>query len=110
MQQAPGECTALPQRTWNATVHARAVNNHGQHHSSDITWQLKTSRLYDVEGDGVLDTFVPLHGRGQCPEQGLWPVYVMRGSCGHPVGTVGPGWLGSELASTPPTANTALPS
>lgn len=94
-------CVALPQPVWNATVHASGIDQEGERHSRDITWRLSTSRLLDVDGDAILDGFVPNHGARQCPEEGTWDVYVMRGTCGHAMGTIGPGWFGLEAQLVP---------
>ena len=94
----PGRCVVPPAPVWDATVHAGGVDQLGEFHQRDITWRLTTARLADVDGDGVLDAFVPLHATGQCPEDGLYEVYVMRGRCGHRVGRVGPGNLDAATA------------
>lgn len=99
--KAPGVCAAIPSPVWTATVHAGGVNQDGEYHSSDITWRLTTARMLDVDGDAILDAFVPNHGARQCPEEGTWDVYVMRGTCGHAVGTIGPGWFGLDAALVP---------
>ena len=97
----PGTCIAPPQPVWNATVHAGGVDQQGEYHQSQITWRLTTARLLDVDGDAILDAFAPNHGARQCPEEGTWDVYVVRGTCGHAVGTIGPGWLGLDAALVP---------
>jgi hypothetical protein len=99
--KAPGTCAAIPAPMWNATVHAGGVDHEDEYRQSEITWRLTTSRLVDVDGDAILDAFVPDHGARQCPEEGSWDVYVVRGTCGHAVGTVGPGWSGLDAALVP---------
>jgi hypothetical protein len=98
---APGACVAPPQPVWTATVHAGGVNQDGEYNSRDISWRLTTARLLDVDGDAILDAFVPQHGPRSCPEDGAWDVYVMRGTCGHAMGTIGPGWFGQGAQLVP---------
>jgi hypothetical protein len=97
----PGACVAIPAPVWDATVHAGGVNQEGEYNSRDITWRLTTTRMLDVDGDAILDAFVPNHGARQCPEEGTWDVYVVRGTCGHALGTIGPGWFGLDAALVP---------
>ena len=95
----PGACVVPPAPVWRATVHAGGIDQRGEYHQSSITWRLTTSRLHDVDGDAVLDAFVPRYGKGDCPQDGLWEVYVMRGACGHWIGKVGPGWLTDDTVT-----------
>jgi hypothetical protein len=95
----PGECVRIPRRKWTVVVQSSGIDQQGEHRSATTNWELTTSRFVDLDGDGILDAFVPLHGRGQCPEEGMWDVYVMRGACGHRVGTIGPGWLAPDTMS-----------
>jgi len=96
----PGRCVAPPEPTWDVTVHASGIDQQGQYRENEIAWQLATARVADVDGDAVLDAFVPLHRAGQCPGDTSFEIYVMRGACGHLVGTVGPGWLSDTSTST----------
>lgn len=96
----PGRCVVPPAPTWDVTVHASGIDQRGQHREADINWRLATARLADVDGDAVLDAFVPNHRAGQCPEDTTFDVHVMRGACGHLVGTVGPGWIADDLVAT----------
>jgi hypothetical protein len=97
----PGRCVAIPAPVWTATVHASGVDQEGELFRSTINWRLTTTRLLDVDGDGVLDALVPDHGKRQCPDEGTWDVYVVRGGCGHAMGTIGPGWPGLDAALVP---------
>lgn len=97
----PGACVALPRPVWNATVHAGGVDQDGTYSQHQIRWRLTTARLLDVDGDAILDAFVPTHGARQCPEEGSWDVYVVRGGCGHALGTIGPGWFGLDAGLVP---------
>jgi hypothetical protein len=94
--KAPGTCSAIPEREARITVHASGTNQHGEHHSSEIYWRLSTSRLLDIDGDGILDAFVPRYSEGQCPDEVFWEVYLVRGGCGHSLGEVGPGLLSND--------------
>ena len=97
--RAPGRCVAVPAVRWTTTVHSAGIDWQGQVHRDDTAWTLTTERLADVDGDGVLDAFVPRHRPGDCPETGRYDVYVMRGACGHRVGRLGPGWPDAATAT-----------
>lgn len=91
--KAPGACAAIPSRAHEVYVHALAIRQDGELGESSKLWRLSTRRLVDVDGDAILDALVPVYKEGQCPEEGFWTVYAVRGRCGHLLGQVGPGLL-----------------
>ncbi len=64
------------------------------------TWYFTRHEL-DLDGDGVLDAQVPLASGVQCGDDVRYALYVMRGACGHRVGTVGPGLIASNDGFAP---------
>jgi hypothetical protein len=103
--EAPGACVAIPRVEHHVDVHASSMG-HGEHHSRTINWSLDTSRLLDVDGDGVLDAFVPVAPNAHaCPELVSYRVYLVRGTCGHEVGVVGPGSFAHDASKVPLAAS-----
>jgi hypothetical protein len=87
----PGACVAVPNVKHPMRVISGAINQDGEYHDGETFWGFKTVRLADVDGDGILDAFVPIAKPYDCPEDVQWRVYAMRGSCGHDLGVVGKG-------------------
>jgi hypothetical protein len=100
----PGACVAVPQSKHPLYVHGSAINQDGELHESTTFWGFQTERIFDVDGDGVLDAFVPVAQQFDCPEDIQWRVFVIRGSCGHDVGIVGKGAIAPDDPSTPDVA------
>lgn len=91
---APGPCVAIPQVVHEVQVRGSGVDDGGELFESEHRWKLTTTRTFDVDGDGIVDAFVPAPAtKNTCPDEASWRVYAMRGSCGHDLGVVGPGWL-----------------
>ena len=91
-----GLCQKVPARDLTIKVHQSALLQ-----ANSLSINLSTTRLIDVDGDAILDAFVPVSKAGVCPDQGSWEVYVMRGGCGYLVGEVGPGALPSQSLLAP---------
>ena len=92
--RAPGPCVAIPQVDHDVRVDSIGVSQDGQMFTGQNRWKLSTTRTFDVDGDGIVDAFVPVPAtRNTCPEELAWRVYAVRGACGHDLGVVGPGWL-----------------
>lgn len=100
-----GRCVRPPQRRHQVDVDAGAIDQMGEYHRRQVSWDLATSPRLDVDGDGVLDWFVPIAKKHDCPESVSWDVYVRRGSCGHRLGRVGPGSPSYDDAIEPPDAS-----
>ena len=92
----PGPCVAVPE------VEFQVVMNHERGAS---TYPFRTTFDIDLDGDGVLDARVPLAKDVSCPGDVREALYVMRGACGHRVGTVGPWQIATLLIErvSPPT-------
>jgi hypothetical protein len=88
-----GRCVEIPAVRIVISRNSQAVDHHGQFHSNNLDASVETARLHDIDGDAVMDAFVPTAPADACPEQASWKVYVVRGSCGHYVGEVGPGYV-----------------
>jgi hypothetical protein len=106
---APGKCVSIPDVTHATELHASGVDQQGEYSSNSVSWRLSTSRWLDVDGDGILDAFVPHYAKHQCPEVGSWDVYVVRGDCGHYVGRVGPGMPAIDASDAPLDASGLRP-
>jgi hypothetical protein len=89
----PGACVAVPEVKHPLYVHSSAIGEDGKLHEVTTFWGFHTVRLADVDGDGILDAFVPIAKPHDCPEDIQWRVFVMRGACGHDVGIVGKGTI-----------------
>lgn len=60
--------------------------------------RIPTRRLADVDGDAILDAFVPVAKTPHdCPEKLSYRVFAIRGTCGHELGVVGSGRLDGDL-------------
>ncbi len=49
---------------------------------------LRTLRDFDLDGDGTMDVFVPTLEPNACLHDVTYAMYVVRGDCGHDVGTL----------------------
>ena len=100
--KAPGRCVAVPSVTHEVDVNAGGVNDSGEYNQSTRRQRVGTMRMHDVDGDGILDAFVPVPpSKDACPEEMMWRVYAMRGACGHDVGVIGPGWAPRNADEVP---------
>lgn len=101
-KKLPGACVAIPSARHEVDVNSTGVDQEGERRSSTRRWSLSSTRLADVDGDGLLDVFVPIApSKTACPEAVSWRVYVARGTCGHVLGVVGPGSLDLGAAAAP---------
>ncbi|MBA3391004.1 MAG: hypothetical protein H0T89_00080 [Deltaproteobacteria bacterium] len=97
----PGKCVAIPLVNHAVHVRSRGTDQRGERREGETFWDLATARIHDVDGDGLVDAFVPIAKRDACPEEVTYRVYAVRGSCGHDLGTLGPGsfaWDASTVA------------
>lgn len=102
VQKLTSKCVAIPAARHEVDLHATAINQMGESSTASVRFSLETTRMLDVDGDGIRDAFVPVAPRkNACPEDVSWRVFVMRGRCGHEVGTVGTGSLGLRAADVP---------
>ena len=84
----PGRCVTPPTRERLVLVNSSGVDQSGEHHSSSRDWRVHTHATFDLDGDGVQDMLVPAKKAGGCPWDIPMDVYIMRGECGHRVGTI----------------------
>lgn len=97
-----GTCAKVPDVRHEVYLHSSAIDQEGEFRQGTVHWDLRTARLLDVDGDGLLDSFVPVAPRkNSCPEDVSWRVYVMRGTCGHDLGVVGPGSFSYNASTVP---------
>ena len=91
-----GECVVPEDRTYVVQSTAQEANPPDDAMEPTVREDtFRTSRPLDVDGDGVMDTFVPMVPPGRCAPEVDYAIYVMRGECGHHVGRVtGPTSLG----------------
>ncbi len=99
-QDLPGRCVPPPARERRVKVDSSGIDQSGEHHRSSRDWHLSTYPTFDLDGDGVQDVLVPATKAGACPWDIPMDVYIMRGACGHRVGTV-VGRLRGETATAP---------
>ena len=87
-----GACVPVPDAKHPVTVRSTGTDHKGEQRRGLTFWDYKTERIHDVDGDAISDAFVPIaKTRNACPEDVSFRVYVMRGTCGHDVGVIGPG-------------------
>jgi hypothetical protein len=98
----PGPGVAIPNVVTEVDVHSSGVDQKGERRERSTFWRMATSRRLDVDGDGLIDLFVPIPPKqGVCPEDFTYRVFVVRGSCGHEVGVIGPGQLTWDAGTVP---------
>lgn len=97
-----GSCVKVPDVRHEVYLHSSAIDQEGEFREGTVHWDLRTARLLDVDGDGLLDSFVPIAPtKNSCPEDVSYRVYVMRGACGHDLGAVGPGSFSYNASTVP---------
>jgi hypothetical protein len=81
----PGECVPVPQRSFRIRIEA---NDSTAPPSPMPYWGFVTLWQWDFDGDGTLDAIVPETEGASCPSSVKHTIYLVRGDCGHLVGTV----------------------
>lgn len=95
----PGACVPVPLTHRVVRVRSTGTDQRGKTNTGEVTHGVETTFVWDLDGDGQLDAFVPHSGPdNECPWQIESQVYVMRGPCGHDLGRVGPGYLSAPAA------------
>jgi hypothetical protein len=84
----PGECVEPPTRERTIVVSASGFDQDGEFRQARSEWSVRTGPGTDLDGDGVPEVYVPHTSKGRCPWDVPHDVYVMRGRCGHRVGTI----------------------
>jgi hypothetical protein len=99
---APKTCTPLPMIDLAIADEFDVVGHDGVYQRGRTTRHVITTRSHDLDGDGILDAFVPLHRGKECAGHGRWKVYLVRaGGCAVPAGQVGPGEPWIEMTVPP---------
>lgn len=106
----PGKCVAVPMVTHKVSVRSQGVDQRGEYNSRNYDQVMETSSIIDLDGDAIPDRFVPAPAsKDDCREETPYRAYIMRGTCGHEVGVVGPGWWQPDVLSIPPDASGLRP-
>jgi hypothetical protein len=84
----PGACVVPPEVSRRFEADVDGIDQEGESFSARLGYVLSAWDASDLDGDGVLDRFVPRPKGGRCPWEVTFDVYVMRGECGHLVGGV----------------------
>ncbi|MCA9653541.1 MAG: hypothetical protein KC501_26730 [Myxococcales bacterium] len=87
-ERLPGRCVVPPQRTGMVIVSASGIDQEGEYRQTESHWSMDTSPGPDLDGDGQPELYVPRPSKQPCPWDVPHDVYVMRGACGHRVGTI----------------------
>lgn len=95
-------CLPIPSVTLDLRSDGGLVAEDGQYHRvGNPLAPFSTQRLFDLDGDGVRDAFVPvINHPSDCVTELSWQIWIAQGDCGLLVGTIGPGW---------PSVDEALP-
>lgn len=88
LERLPGRCVVPPSRERMVIVSAAGFDQEGEYRHGESRWSVSTSPGPDLDGDGVPEIYVPRASKESCPWSVPHDVYVMRGSCGHRVGTI----------------------
>ncbi len=94
LQALPGPCVIPPTRERRVQLQLSGVDQKGRFHQSVQERRVRTMPGFDLDGDGTSDVLVPAkpttsaRTRDLCPWQIPMDVYVMRGECGHKIGTI----------------------
>ena len=84
----PGPCVKPPQRARTIDVVSMGIDQFGERHQDSSYWRMGSDVGADLDGDGAPEIYVPHASQGRCPWDIPHDVYVMRGACGHLVGTI----------------------
>ena len=86
----PGPCVPVPRREFvvSRVMRQSSPVDHEYPAESSDNVGMSTHATLDVDGDGVQDMAVPEPVAQDCPTDGHYGLYVMRGECGHHVGTL----------------------
>lgn len=86
----PGACVAIPNNDW--ILERRITPSQPSEHQDDgfVSDEVRysSSRVADLDGDGVLDAYVAVPEQGDCVDDMHLALYIVRRGCGHYVGTV----------------------
>jgi hypothetical protein len=88
LARLPGACVVPPTREAGILVSATAIGHDGELLFDQRLWSVSTHAGTDLDGDGMPELYVPHDPKGRCPWDVPYDVYVMRGRCGHRVGTI----------------------
>ncbi|MDX2088645.1 MAG: hypothetical protein SFX73_12390 [Kofleriaceae bacterium] len=106
----PGTCVPVPQVTHQIRVRSQGVDHRGEHSRRTSDQVMATASIVDLDGDAIPDRFVPAPAsKNDCREETPYRAFIMRGTCGHEVGVVGPGWWAPDVLATPPDASGLRP-
>jgi hypothetical protein len=84
----PGPCVEPPERQRELLIISSGVDHGGEFRRVRTRSTLTSHPAIDVDGDARLDVLVPHASGGACPWDVPHDVYVMRGTCGHKIGTI----------------------
>jgi hypothetical protein len=84
----PGACVKPPEVSRRFESDVSGIDQEGESFFARLGYVVGAWDAVDLDGDGVLDRFVPRPKGGRCPWEVTFDVYVMRGECGHLVGSV----------------------
>lgn len=95
LARLPGACLPIPAASFSWQISSSTIGHDGELYSDSRRQTATTTRMVDLDGDGVLEAFVPVArwGKGprqvaDCPDDLRWDVWIVRGQCGHLVGRV----------------------
>lgn len=81
----PGRCVTPPERSWRIALESSSPETL----DSALVYEIGTYRAWDLDADGEAEVLVPRKASpSACPDDIAYDVYVMRGTCGHRVGSI----------------------
>ncbi len=81
----PGRCVVPPERSWRIALESSSPETL----DNALVHEIGTHRAWDLDGDGEAEVLVPQEASpSACSDEVAYDVYVMRGTCGHRVGSI----------------------
>ncbi len=84
----PGACVIPPTTAFGFRMEVEARDEDAEPFRYVTGLEIGPIEPIDLDGDGELDRFVPRKNAGKCPRDLIYDVYLMRGECGHLIGSL----------------------